>query len=59
VTILIDYVKVGRTGIIKYFSVTVWLFNTLAAVKENTYLQDHTIVNTNTCTTSTSQVKIY
>lgn len=39
-TILIDYVKIGRTGRIKCFSITACLFNTLAVVKANTYLQD-------------------
>lgn len=39
-TILIDYVKMGRTGRIKRFSITAWLFNTPAVVKANTYLQD-------------------
>ena len=39
-TILIDYVKMGRTGRIKYFSITAWLFNPLTVVKANTYLQD-------------------
>lgn len=39
-TILIDYVKMGRMGRIKSFSVTAWLFNTLAAVTANTYRQD-------------------